>query len=351
MEDINGVTVYRFPVDVPRDMAAFSRLSDRVFHQPHSYLDELEWMRQQGPCSSRLLEFIGGSRAGFDLFIFVTYLYFTTYFGLQLVPEKSLLVPTAHDEPPIYLDLFRPLFHLPRAIVYNTDTERDFVVNRFQNGHVLSQVIGTGVILPEPATPSVDWRRSAVGGRRSSVDFRARHGLSDPFLLYAGRIDEAKNCRELFEYFLRYKAETHSPVKLALMGKATMPIPQHPDIVPLGFVSEEEKFAGFQAAALLLVPSRYESLSIASLEAWLMGTPVLVNGHCQVLKENCLRSNGGLYYTSYDEFAMCLETLLGNEALRRRLGQQGKRYAEENYGWAVIEGKYLDLFRQVTLQK
>jgi glycosyltransferase involved in cell wall biosynthesis len=242
-------------------------------------------------------------------------------------------VPTAHDEPPIYLEIFRPLFHIPRFIVFLTDEERDFVHRHFQNPHVPWAVVGTGIGTPRD-----------VSGER----FRARYGLSEPFILYAGRISPSKNCNGLFEFFKRYKEETNASLKLVLIGRADMPIPEYADIVYLGFVREEDKFDGLQAAEVVVMPSRFESFSIVSLEALSVGTPVLVNGESLVLKEHCLRANGGLYYHSYEEFSLALTLLLEREDLRRRLGRQGAAYVSQFYPWSTIERRYLEILESVA---
>jgi glycosyltransferase involved in cell wall biosynthesis len=70
---------------------------------------------------------------------------------------------------------------------------------------------------------------------------------------------------------------------------------------------------------------------------------VLVNGDCAVLKDQCVKANAGLYYTNYDEFEECLNFLLKNKCLRNQLGRNGNKYSKDNYGWDVIEGKYLKL--------
>lgn len=59
------------------------------------------------------------------MMLLFTYLYYTTYFGLKVAPEKSILIPTAHDEPPIYYSIFNDTFNLPKIILYLTTTERD----------------------------------------------------------------------------------------------------------------------------------------------------------------------------------------------------------------------------------
>jgi len=333
-DEINGVQVHRFRVDRRRDPKRFARLTVQLLGRPHAYWDELEWMRQQGPLSTGLSEFVRQQRSSYDVFIFFTYLYATTYFGLQLVPDKAVLVPTAHDEPVIYLSLFRPLFNLPRFIVYNTEVERRFVERLSGNYHVPSAVVGVGIDLP-----------ADLSGER----FRQKYDLDGDFVAYVGRVDSSKNCDELLDHFLRFRQGYAGDLKLVVMGKGSLPVPQHPDVVPLGFVSEQDKFDGLQAASVVVIPSRYESLSMAMLEAWLAGTPVLVNGECEVLKEQCQRSNGGLYYHSYQEFELGLSLMLTRGGIGDRLAEAGRRFARENYSWSIIEQKYQALLPMVTI--
>jgi glycosyltransferase involved in cell wall biosynthesis len=155
-----------------------------------------------------------------------------------------------------------------------------------------------------------------------------------------GRINEAKNVPELMTHFGRFRQENDNPVKLVLIGKTDISLPDHPDIVPLGFVSEQDKFDAICAAAVVVMPSLYESLSMLALEAWWMERPMLVNGRCEVLKQQCQRSNGGLYYFTYDEFAMTLKTLLETAELRHKLGQQGHLFVAQYYTWDIILDKY-----------
>ncbi len=65
---------------------------------------------------------------------------------------------------------------------------------------------------------------------------------------------------------------------------------------------------------------------MVALEAWALGRPVLANGRCDVLKGQCLRSNAGLFYESYEEFAETLYALESNGPLHARLGQNGRDY-------------------------
>jgi len=331
-DTVNGITVWRFPVDNPRDIQKFNRFSEKIFgSERRSAEDELEWMKLQGPYSSELLSFIKDNKDNYDYFIFFTYLYCTTFFGLPIVREKALLVPTAHDEPPIYLSIFDVLFKLPLALIYSTEEEKKFVGSKFKNEKIPSEIIGVGIDIPEEI---------------NADSFKQKYKV-DNYIIYVGRIDESKGCKELFQYFIRYKKEAQSNIKLVLLGKPVLKVPEHPDIMPLGFVSEQDKFNGIKAAELLIMPSKYESLSMVIMETWLCNNAVLVNGNCEVLKGHCLRSNGGLYYTNYEEFRASLNLLLMNSQLRTRMGENGRRYVEENYGWEKIENKYKELLNNL----
>jgi glycosyltransferase involved in cell wall biosynthesis len=332
IQQVNGLRVRRFKVDRKRDKAQFDKLSARVYNSKTSSIkDQMEWMELQGPVSSGLFEYIKRNRKRYDCFVFMTYLYYTTFTGLQQVPEKSLLISTAHDEPPIYLDIFYPFFHLPKAMIYLTEEEKQFVNRKFNNGYKRSDVVGIGIDLPEQ-----------INGE----DFRKKYNIIGNFIVYVGRLDESKGLKELFDYFLRYKKEHASDLKLVLMGKAAMEIPKHQDILPLGFVSDEDKYNGMAAARLLMLPSRFESLSMSVLESMALGVPVLVNAKSEVLKGHCIRSNGGLYYNSYHEFAGCMDYLDANHDTYLKMKQNCVNYVNQHYTWDRVMAKYKSLIDQ-----
>jgi hypothetical protein len=102
------------------------------------------------------------------------------------------------------------------------------------------------------------------------------------------------------------------------------------------------------AADLLIMPSYFESLSMVALEAWAAGRPVLANGKCDVLKGQCIRSNAGLYYETFEEFLETLRAIEQNRWLRQTLGHNGRRFFRDHYDWPVIERKYLDMFERLS---
>jgi glycosyltransferase involved in cell wall biosynthesis len=271
---------------------------------------------------------VAAARERFDRFFFYCYRYYQSYHGLPAVRDRAILVPTAEEDPAIRLRIFQPFFRSPRGIVYLTPEEKTLVEDASGNRDVPSVVAGTGLDLPE-----VD----------PGLDFRRKHGLPRPFLLYVGRVDKNKGCVTLFAYFRKFVEETGAEVDLVLAGGAVLPIPDHPRIRHVGFVGEEEKVAALRQCRLLVMPSPYESLSIVTLEAWKLGVPVLANARCRVLAGQCLRSNGGLFYHGYAEFAEALRLLLDRPELGRALGRQGRRYVEEEYSWERVEAKVEEL--------
>lgn len=330
--ELNGVCIHRFPVDAPRK-AGFLEQTVALLKNRHSLFDEVQWIKDQGPYSSGLLSYLRETYHEYDLFIFVTYLYPPAFFGLPLVSDKAILVPTAHDEPYLRFPAFRSLFHLPQAIIYNTEPEKQLVNDITQNHYVPQIVAGVGINVP---------------GEVSAGRFREKYGIRGRFLVYVGRVDEAKNVPELLEYFTRFRAEASHDLKLVLIGKANIPIPDREDVLSLGFVPEEDKFDAIRAAEVLMMPSLYESLSMVALEAWLMETPTLLNGRCDVLKYQCRQSNAGLYYYTYDEFASALRLLLDNPELRATLGRQGKAFVAARYDWNIVMAKYRAVVETLT---
>ena len=217
--------------------------------------------------------------------------------------------------------------------MYNSPEERAMIQTVSGNTDVPGVVVGVGSDVPSRTDPS---------------RFRRKFQITRPFAIYIGRIDQNKGCKELFEYYLRYAAIFPRGLDLVLVGSEVMPVPNHPRIRHLGYLSDEDKFDALAASDLLIMPSYYESLSMVALEAWALGRPVLANGRCDVLKGQCIRSNAGLYYERYEEFAETLYSLESNGPLHARLGQNGREYFRRHYSWPVIERKYLDMLQQLT---
>ncbi len=291
-----------------------------------------EWMRFQGPYSSGLIEYIRNNNSSYDAFIFVTYLYPTTYFAVDAVrdPKKVFIVPTLHDEPPAYLAIFKKYSALRQLFL--TGAEKALAEKILQvpggSSDLSSSMLGFGI----------EDRFEAVK--------KPGHGNGDRYILYAGRLDEAKGVKVLFEYFGRFSKKVPG-LKLYTIGSGELKSYRHERVEYLGFVTEEEKFSLMKNALALVHPSSYESLGISLLESFMMKTPALVNGKCAVLRDHIENSGGGFTYSSYDEFETNLTRLNGDASLRDRLGRNARDYFLENYSLEKYKERLLSIFRTV----
>ena len=367
---VRGVTVRRFANARTRDIHAFNRYSEWIFTSAHTRDDEMEWLRQQGPWCPALVEYLERNQHQYDVLIFFTYLYAPTVLGSRIAPHKSILVPTAHDEPAIHLDIYKELFSLPAGLAYNTEVERRFLTTHFSIRAVEEETVGCGVDLPAAhpglrSRPDLDAGDDQPGepdedeapdenespnfrphlAQRGTM-FRRRHRLHGPIALYGGRIDAGKGCEELIEYFSSY-VQDGGDATLALMGVKLMPLPEEPFIRFAGRLSDQERLQALEAATVVVVPSPYESLSLLALESFAVGTPILANARSEVLVDHCHKSNAGLFYADRDEFMECLKLLIADPHLRASMGRNGRKYVQQNYRWDVILGKYEKMFSRL----
>ncbi|MDA1307805.1 MAG: glycosyltransferase family 4 protein, partial [Acidobacteria bacterium] len=344
---VRGVTVRRFATSCTRNLAEFNAFSDWIFHNRHTRQDEMEWLKQQGPWSPALIEYLERHHQDYDILIFFTYLYAPTVLGLKVAPSKSLLVPTAHDEPAIRLGIYEDVFSSAAGLVWNTDAERRFVSERFHLRALVEDVVGCGVDVPEsrfsggddmptlaPVLPTAhEPLPNHLDGPANA--FKRRHRMHGAFALYGGRIDPGKGCEELLEYFQAFLHEG-GDASLMLMGVKLMPLPDDPHVRFAGILPDEERLHALDAATVVVVPSPHESLSLLALEAFAVGTPVLANGRSEVLVDHCRRSNAGLYYEDRWEFVDALKLLTRDAGLRAAMGRNGQAYVNANYRWDII---------------
>lgn len=319
-ETINGVIVHRFPVDKERVINEFNEINGTFLTVGLPESREQEWIDKQGPYCPSAIKYIEEHKEDYEVFIFYTYLYYTSVMGIPKVKEKAIVVPEAHDEPFHRMKIFRNVFMEPRSFFFNTEEECNLVHRLYHNDHIPYGLGGIGLDIPD----DVDADR-----------FKQKYNL-DNYMIYAGRIDEGKNCKQLFNFYLEYKKRNDSDLKLVLVGKPVIAIPKSKDIISLGFVSDQDKFDAIAGAHMLVLPSEFESLSMVVLEAMSLYTPVIVNGKCPVLRGHCIKSNGALYYNNFFEFEGEINYILTHEEEKKIMCQNAKQYVDNNYQWDRI---------------
>ena len=335
---LNGVTVRRFPVSEERDLGRFFRLSEQLTAKGNARTQEEidDWLRVQGPLAEGAIDYLCAHAEEYEAVLFMTYLFYLTAVGLPRFPGKSLLIPTAHDEWSIYFACYREIFEYADGFVYNSEAERKFTDSLFLETAGKPYItIGAGVEYPAGELP----------------DIAERFGITDPYVLYCGRVEGAKGCDKLIDYFARYKQRFGGSMKLVMTGKVDMPIPKREDILTLGFVSEEEKYALMANSVAVALASHFESLSIVVLESLMMGRPVLVNGDCQVLRDHAVISGAGLWFRNADEFCGTLRYLETHPKEYAQMCENGKRYVAERYRWPAIIRKLCALIELVAAEQ
>lgn len=320
---VGPVRVHRFRVERPRNLHRLADLSHEVFGRRSSRETQQAWFEENGPRTPELLAHLRDHGTSYDLVLFWSYRYYPSYFGLPLVRDRAVLVPTAEEDPLVWLDVLSEYFTLPSGYVFLTPEEQDLVAARAGAPLPPSCVVGSGL---EPAALPRPELRSQLEDM----------GVSFPYALYLGRVERNKGCETLFRHYQRYVDRGRPEMPLILAGPEFMEVPSHPQIRPLGFVPEHLRETLLGSARTLVMPSPYESLSLVLLEAWNHGVPALVNGGCKVLRGQTLRANGGLYYHHANEFIEALTLLATDESTAIRLGAQGRAFVETHYRWPRV---------------
>jgi glycosyltransferase involved in cell wall biosynthesis len=327
---LDGVEVHRLPVAEPRDWRFFGALERRTVWgaKPQPLYLQREWMRRQGPAVTELAPWLHQHASGYDVVVFFTYLYYTTWAGLPAAAAHAptVLHPTAHDEPPLRLTLFEPTFRHASAFAFSVEEESVLVHRRFA-ARRLERVVGIGTDL--------DVQGDGAAFRRTLPELGDR-----PYLLFVGRVDPAKGTTELLDFFGAYRERNPGPLALVLVGEQLQDLPAHPDVFTTGFVSDEVKHDAIDGALALVQPSYFESFSMVLSEAWAHRRPALVNARCAVLEAQARRSGGGLPYRGFGEFEAALAVLESEPSEVARLGAAGREYVEQRYRWDSVIDRY-----------
>lgn len=331
----NGVRVRRFLNDQLRADDFDRWVADFYDRAPHSTEAEWDFVRRQGPVSSGLLEALTASASEFDVVFFYTYLYDPTIRGLPSVADRAVMVPTAHDEPAIHLALFRTVFESARGFVFLSRMERALVRRLFPAAVAPSVIAPLGLEVPK-------------GEGRRFVD---RFGLSDPYLLYVGRVEQGKGVDVLVNVARAAHRASGNRFRLVLLGAHGMELPSEEWLIAPGFVDEQTKHDAIAGCSALVSPSPHESLGISVLEAWAHGRPVIADRRSEVVLDHCQASHAGIWYETPIELAGSIEWVLNNPETAAALGRNGQRFVSLNYSWDHVVDQYEQVIQAVSNMK
>lgn len=285
--------------------------------------DYLKWLQVQGPYMPDLIDYLREKKDEYDTFIFFTALYFPTAAGIFIAPEKSILIPTMHDEKVSYMPGYHQVMKAPAWILFNTNAEQKFCEKLFLIEKNKKSIAGVGIdLLKEILQPD--------------ESFLDKYKIKKPFLVYVGRIDKNKGCNELIKFFVRFTKETRLQLNLVMIGKRIINIKASSSVIFTDYIDNEYKNQILLQAHALVIPSFYESLSLVLLESFSCAIPVIANGNTKVLKEHIDKSGGGWNYCNYRSFKKSVAELLADEKGRIEKGDNGYKYVVENYSWKKV---------------
>ncbi len=330
-----GILIRRFRVR-KRDTAAFDAVNLKLMQGQIPLSEEEEEIYVKEMINSpRMYAYMGRHVEEYGVFLFIPYMFGTTYYGMQVCPEKSVLIPCLHDESYIYMDVFKELFRRIAGMVFHARPEFELAKKVYDLQNVNTTVLGEGV----------DTDLVYNGGR-----FREKYCIFDTFILYAGRKDVGKNVHTLIQYFAEYQKRKDTSLKLVLIGGGNIEIPKEVKgkVIDLGFIPVQDKYDAYGAAMMLCQPSIHESFSLVIMESWLCGRPVLVNADCEVTKCFVQESNGGLYFQDYFEFEGAVRYLERHAEVASQMGIQGEAYVRSRFSWDAVTFSYIDFFREIN---
>ncbi len=318
-----GVTVRRFRTVSARSRLLAAELEGRV--QRGDRLDpaeEIAWVNGRFRVPDLYL-YLAGAARGFDAIVLSPYLFWSTIYGAEVAPERTIVMPCLHDEPYAWLSIVRETLSAVAGVWFLSEPEH-------QLGHRVAPgipphhaVVGAAVEIPAGYDPA---------------GFRERFGLERPFVLYAGRREDGKGWRELLAAFGAALVGDDLPFDLVTIGVGAPDVPAGlaARVVDLGYLDAAEVPNAFAAAEALLQPSVNESFSRTVMEAWLAGTPVIANAAGEVVTWHCERSGGGLTYADELELAHCLRFVADAPKSAAALAERGRQYVLEHYRWDVV---------------
>jgi glycosyltransferase involved in cell wall biosynthesis len=327
---VAGMRLMRFPVD-ERNLEAWVPVQCAI-HEGKTVpaLDQMTWM-QESVNSSALYRYLAEQGETFDHIFFGPYLFGTTFWGSQICPAKSVLVPCLHDESYAYLDVIAAMFRNVRGCLFNAAPERELARSLY--GDIRGGVVGMGFDLPTQETVSA---------------LEPYFEETFPYILYLGRKEMGKNAHTLIDYFCEIKDRglINPNTKLVILGGGSFSdlhradAVLRDDVIDLPHVGEREKQRLLRHALYLCQPSTNESFSIVLMEAWMVGTPVVVHGECAVTKHHVVESGGGLYMSSPSDLAGVTRFFCDDPLRRAEFAGRGRDYVEREFSWDAVLDRF-----------
>jgi glycogen synthase len=247
------------------------------------------------------------------------------------------------------------------VIAVSEETKRD-ILSLFDVREQRISVIHNGIDLREYKPTCDDGVLRALG-----ID------PSRPYVLFVGRITRQKGIIHLvrairhlnpgFQVVLCAGAPDTPEIAAEMQQAVAAAREHHGEIIWIEkMVSRPEAIALYSGAGVFVCPSIYEPFGIINLEAMACGTPVVasavggikevvVDGETGYLVPLKQMNESPFEATEPEIFAADLAAkvnlLMADPTMARRMGEAGRRRAEEMFGWDAIARKTEGLYRRL----
>lgn len=339
----DGICIKRFPVD-KRNSSQFNKIvgkllsfskTDFIPGRPLLSKKEEQIYWKNNINSSALIDYLTAEHETYSAFIFLPYLFPTSYFGIQAIKNKSLLQVCLHDECYAYLKGTMQAIHQCKALFFNSHGEYKLAQKIYGPWiKEKSYIIGEGI---EHFSSKKNLGKSLFK-------------IANPFFLCLGRKCQEKNTNLILEAFKKFKEKCKHPVELIFAGPEPLSSSfDAPGVQDLGLVSPEGKHELLKNCLALINPSENESFSRVIFEAWHYKKPVLIHSHC-LATFTALQDSGyaGWSAKNLDEFSQTLEFIVNSPQKRLiELGQKGFEYSKEIADWDQVIKRYDNSFAKL----
>jgi glycosyltransferase involved in cell wall biosynthesis len=267
------------------------------------------------------------------------------YYGAKIGNMPYIVIPLFHVGHPEYecYSLF-DLLQKANAIITLTSYEAEYLTTK-AIPHDKIHVIGAGV----NPNDFID-----ANGER----FKEKHGLIDsPLILFLGNRTASKGIFTLIES-MKYVKQRYPDVRLILAGRSgreyneyysTLPLELQSSILDVGVLSKQEKADAFSAADIFVMPSKFESIGLVYLEAWMCSTPVI--GSYSPTISNVINDGEDGFLIDFGDSVVLgkkIVHLLKNDMLREEMGKVGRNKVLKKYTWNTITSKIEALYLSVV---
>lgn len=171
--------------------------------------------------------------------------------------------------------------------------------------------------------------------------FKSKYGIDsdDKLILFLGRIHEIKGLDLLVRSFSQIDNDN---VKLAIVGgdygfkeeleKLIETLDLKDKVIFPGVLTGKDKIEALVDCNIFIMPSRYESFTTSGLEAMACFKPLILTENNHI--HTWVKDNSGMVCEFDDkELSDCIETLLNDESLCDKFGNNGRKLIEDKYNW------------------